>query len=304
MGTYEAEQIGLFVRTSTPLEPIAVELPAAFRRLLRRELPRPARAVLFDVYGTLLVSASGEVGTSNEAAAADPFIAAYELAAGSHQNTDAGKTMAAAYKGAIERSHARSRRRGIAFPEVDIRQVWRSVLEELGADEPAPVDVESLAIAFESVSNPCWTMPAARATLRALRDAGLPLGIVSNAQFYTPRLLKALLGDSVTDLGFEDDLVVYSYETGRAKPDPALFDGPLASLESRGIDSSQTVYVGNDMRNDIAAARSRGCMTVLFAGDRRSLRLRQDDLRLAGVEPDSVIDRLDRLVGICRVAGA
>jgi len=34
---------------------------------------------------------------------------------------------------------------------------------------------------------------------------------------------------------------------------------------------SKTLYVGNDMLNDIWTATEAGCRTVLFAGDQRSL---------------------------------
>jgi putative hydrolase of the HAD superfamily len=47
--------------------------------------------------------------------------------------------------------------------------------------------------------------------------------------------------------------------------------------------------VGNDIFNDILPAAAEGFQTALFAGDRRSLRLRSEDARCAGVQPDLVI---------------
>lgn len=41
-----------------------------------------------------------------------------------------------------------------------------------------------------------------------------------------------------------------------------------------GIESSQTLYVGNDMLNDIYPAQQLGLKTAFFAGDQRSLRKR------------------------------
>jgi putative hydrolase of the HAD superfamily len=112
---------------------------------------------------------------------------------------------------------------------------------------------------------------------------------VSNAQFFTPLLFPALLKDSAADLGFQPDLTAYSFERGSAKPGTQLFEGPLAALAEQGIDSSHVAYVGNDMRNDVKAAAAVGCMTILFAGDTRSLRLRQDEVTAL---PDTVVQSL------------
>ncbi|MFW6293565.1 MAG: HAD family hydrolase [Spirochaetota bacterium] len=310
MGTFETGQVGLFVKYSTPLAPISPDLPHDLRPLVGRALPRPPRAILFDVYGTLVVSGSGDVGAAAHAATdpgtpaatgtGSPFLRAFEIASGTSLPPGAEQTMRRTYHDAIARSHLASKSAGIAHPEVDITRIWRAVLEELAREglEPAPVDVQLLAIAYETLANPAWPMPGALSLLELLRGSEPAMGIVSNAQFYTERMIRALFGSTPRELGFDPALIAYSYEAGRAKPDPALFDTPLAELERRGIDSTQTVYVGNDMRNDVAAARSRECMTVLFAGDRRSLRLRRDSPGMESVRPDAVAPSLDALPGI------
>ena len=60
-----------------------------------------------------------------------------------------------------------------------------------------------------------------------------------------------------------------------------------------GILGKETLYVGNDMLNDIKTASLSGFRTVLFAGDRRSLRLRKDICQ--DIVPDTVITCLDQL---------
>ena len=49
------------------------------------------------------------------------------------------------------------------------------------------------------------------------------------------------------------------------------------------------------MLKDIWPATQLGFKTALFAGDARSLRLREDDERCRGLKPDLVIDRLSQL---------
>jgi putative hydrolase of the HAD superfamily len=58
----------------------------------------------------------------------------------------------------------------------------------------------------------------------------------------------------------------------------------------------QVLYVGNDMRNDICPAAATGFHTALFAGDKRSLRLREDDRKCARTRPDIIITDLMQLL--------
>ncbi|MHC4986693.1 MAG: HAD family hydrolase, partial [Planctomycetota bacterium] len=66
--------------------------------------------------------------------------------------------------------------------------------------------------------------------------------------------------------------------------------------QTDGIEPGQALYVGNDVRNDIAPARSLGMRTALFAGDARSLRLRADDPDCGGAQPDAVVTALPQIL--------
>ena len=125
-----------------------------------------------------------------------------------------------------------------------------------------------------------------------LASIGLPMGIVSNAQFYTRELFPAFLKRSTDDCGFASELQVYSYEQGFAKPGEGLYQLAAERLAAREILPSEALYVGNDMLNDITPAQRVGFRTALFAGDSRSLRLRTDDPRVEGIRPDIVVTRL------------
>jgi putative hydrolase of the HAD superfamily len=50
------------------------------------------------------------------------------------------------------------------------------------------------------------------------------------------------------------------------------------------------------MLNDMLPAYAEGFQTALFAGDKRSLRLREDDPRCKNLSPDLVITDLRQLV--------
>lgn len=286
-----------------PLEPQAVELPPVLRARLGRVLDRPPAAVVFDVYGTLLVSASGEVGTAAGGDGdVDPFVRLLSMIA--PEAVDASESLRRGLTAEIRRSHEQSRRGGTAVPEVDIREVWRVTLAasphaSLRAAAGDRAAVARVAVIYEQLANPTAAMPGAAGLLRVLRRSGVVLGIVSNAQFYTPLVMHAHLGAEPTALGFAPSMTVYSFEVGEAKPSDAMFSSVVPELRRRGIGAEQALYVGNDMRNDVATAARAGLQTCLFAGDARSLRLRARDPSLAGVVPDTVVDGLRGVADVC-----
>ncbi len=163
--------------------------------------------------------------------------------------------------------------------------------------------VRRFALGFELIVNPVWPMPHLNRLITASRDAGLTIGIISNAQFYTPLLFHYFCGALPENLGFHPELIVYSYVFGRAKPSPMLFDAAAKRLRSRQIFPENTLYIGNDMRNDICAARAVGFQTALFSGDARSLRLRSDDSCCIDLVPDLYITDLNQLPGHFRNPG-
>ena len=66
-------------------------------------------------------------------------------------------------------------------------------------------------------------------------------------------------------------------------------------MKRRGIAPAQVLLVGNDMLNDVLPAWKTGMRTALFAGDERSLRLREGDPRLDVFGPDLVLTDLGQL---------
>jgi putative hydrolase of the HAD superfamily len=156
-------------------------------------------------------------------------------------------------------------------------------------------DLERLAVEYEARANPVWPMPGLEECLRALSERGLLLGVVSNGQFYTRELFAALLGRPAEFWGFDPDLQYYSYEHGRAKPGVDLYRRAAAALAGRGVEAAGVLSVGNDLLNDVRPSALVGFRTALFAGDQRSLRLREGDPRLQGIAPDMVLTALAEL---------
>jgi putative hydrolase of the HAD superfamily len=259
-------------------------IPAGLAVLVKKALPRKPRAVLLDVYGTMLASVSGEVGTAGAVDATDAVDAAgMAMAAGE---------LAERLKAIIADDHARARAAGIAWPEVDAIAVFARALS-LDREAAARACVD-----WECRVNPCAAMPGVLDFLTCCRQSGLPLGIVSNAQFYTALFMRAALGASMRELGFEPELCFWSYLTGRAKPDSFMYRAASTALEGRGIPANEAVFIGNDALNDCAAAGAAGFMTILFAGDDRAFRPRTDMALAMEHPPDSLVSDWEQAMSI------
>ncbi len=282
---------------SQPLVPMATGVAARLRSL------RAVRAVLFDIYGTLVISGSGDIGVTAQDRCADAMRGALASVGVPLRETAAGQAAADCLVAQIAGDHAARRRGGVDHPEVDLVEVWRAALGEFAArgwlaSDPESVDVPRLALEYEVRVNPVWPMPGVQATLAGLRDRGLAVGLISNAQFFTRALFAAFWGVPCEALGVDPDLVFLSYEHGWAKPSEYLYGRAAAELRSRGISPHDVIYMGNDLLNDVWPAARVGFATALFAGDARSLRTRAGDPRVAGLVPDIVVTELRQLL-IC-----
>jgi putative hydrolase of the HAD superfamily len=273
-------------RLSNPMEPLPTEFPIHLCPIDGME------TVLFDLYGTLLISGSGDVGTAAAVNSEEALIQSLIVAGYEGDLERAGELGPTLLENTIHHWHELAKEAGTDYPEVEVSQVWKKVLEHLQAlevirSDDDPQRILRLALEYECRVNPVWPMPEAREALDFIKERGLRIGIVSNAQFYTPLIVEELFGCSLEELGFDPDLCVFSYKQLRAKPSVELFNA-LASK----VDFSKAVYVGNDMLNDIWTASQAGCQTILFAGDQRSLRLREKDKKCRKLVPTATVDQL------------
>jgi len=225
-----------------------------------------AKAVIFDVYGTLIISASGELKSHdylNFTKIEDPIkilLKKYGIEKSFVQVSND-------FHNQVIHIHKKLKRKGIDFPEVRYEEIWKAVT---GIQNHSIL--KALATEYEMIVNPVYSMPHASEIISYLKEKDIYLGIISNAQFFTPFILEVLLGQELEILGFRHDLIFLSYKWNRAKPSIVLFKNAAEVLSNYGIEPEETLYVGNDIRSDIEPALNTGFKTALFAGDKRSLR--------------------------------
>jgi len=255
-------------------------------------LKSPVRAVIFDIYGTLFISASGDISMAQK-----DLLPAANLAAlfEKYKISRSPSQIENLLFQAIKSDHEEKKAAGINFPEVTIDRIWMQVLESKNLKI-----ARQFAVEYEMIINPVYPMPHLLETLQTLKQKNIPLGIISNAQFFTPHLFDFFCSDFPDKLGFDPDLIFYSYAYGYAKPSLYLFDQAVSELNRKGLKPADVLYVGNDMLNDIYPAHTIGFQTCLFAGDTRSLRLREKDPKCIALKPDAIIIELNQLTDMIR----
>ncbi len=289
------ELVNIIKSGSTPLNPVETGMKSRTTPL------EGIKAVIFDIYGTLFISASGDIGTAKENSRAGFMKEAIQKAGIVIKKDTWREEYADVFYSIITKHHENLRKNGHTHPEVNILDIWKEFLSQLQTEEYgtiiSPVTDEIIAktaVHFEILTNPVWPMPGQKKILAELRKSGMPMGIISNAQFYTPLLFEALSGGTAGELGFKEEIVAYSFQYLHAKPSLFMFDKVSQQLyNGAGITRGEILYVGNDMLNDIKTASESGMKTALFAGDRRSLRLREKEC--GGIVPDVVVTSLEQL---------
>lgn len=283
------------------------------------------RAVVFDVYGTLVnywrADFSDEI--RKEAALTESFRITAErfgfvpFLEVINPGADPAITLKDFYHGLIGIQHDKARAKGREFPEMRIEDVWAIILlmlERRGFVLPAELEgfpledrrdfSKCIAYHYNFHSLGRGMYPGVTAALETLGRNGMKTGIVSNAQFYTPLDLTLFVRDQSNDriddhLDLIDrNLVVYSYEEGVSKPNPQLFRRLYDALYEYEILPSQTLFVGNDLVSDIRPAQDAGMKTAFFTGDDKSAFVHD----MAGeIIPDIVFSKWEDLPGMIAV---
>ncbi|MBK9739628.1 MAG: HAD family hydrolase [Actinobacteria bacterium] len=200
--------------------------------------PEPVRGVIFDIHSTLIDQGS-----------ADEWLAA-ALAVAPHPLDDTATAELVAFLDRIwegARVSDPDSSRDLSF------EAHSRVFHELIADGPS-VD-RTLANALYDVMLDGWhayadTVP----TLRALREAGVKVCLLSNAGVPIRRILDR---EGVSP---HVDGVVLSYEVGCVKPDHRIF---RAAVNLLGLEASQVLMVG-DNANDDGGGASLGLRTLIL----------------------------------------
>jgi putative hydrolase of the HAD superfamily len=149
---------------------------------------------------------------------------------------------------------------------------------EVGADVAQAVLEEAAVHHLDTWTPHIRHHPAAAPTLRALRDRGLRIGLLSNTHWPRSFHEHFLERDGLADL---IDVRLYTSEMDHVKPDRRAFEQALAA-----VDADDAVFVGDRLYDDVWGAQHAGLKAVW---------VRNRHTPPYDVEPDAVIGDLSEL---------
>jgi len=213
----------------------------------RRSLSSERRAVLFDATGTLIELAEPVGETyARTALRHGVVISAWRI----------GDAFTRVWRSAPPMVYPGQSPEAAAARE---RGAWREIVRQTFLAADSAVRPDDIDACFEELfadfaHGAAWRVrDGAPDALRALRDAGLAVAVVSNFDRRLPGILADLALAPLLDL------VWLPSDAGAAKPDPAIFASAVGAL---GVTPAQAVFVGDDAQRDLAGARAAGLRAV------------------------------------------
>lgn len=203
-----------------------------------------AKAVLFDLYGTLLVY--GNMGLAWKDWIEDMQIGLNQLGLGLSR-----EQVSASCDGFF----------GGMCPPAEGLTVYETRIQNLAIGLGAKPSHEwCRALASHSLVR--WQAqvsldPDTIPTLQKLRALGLRVGVLSNFD-HSPHVIRILDEAGITPLL---DTIVVSGAVGMKKPDPRIFH---LACDRLGVDSAQTWFIGDHPEQDFEGAHQAGLVAVLL----------------------------------------
>lgn len=274
----------------------------------------PVRAVLWNVYGTLLAVPQGELLYEHPTdfamdAALDKLIKEFKLWNSMSRKPGAPSMhLKEAYTKTLSTLRMTSGG-GERYPEVPVERVWEEILKKL-RDYSFDVATygslneyaKKIAYFFHASIQGSGAYPGAADALRMVAEGGRAQGLLADGQCFTAGQLQRCLRQQ--EPGFElgsvmpPNLRFVSGERKARKPSETLFKAALQALGERGITPGQTLHVGSSLERDVGPAKKHGMRTALFAGDKASLAASPDKLKDPAFRPDVLLTELPQVLEV------
>jgi hypothetical protein len=300
-------------RTDLPWPAPPAATPVKARPHLVR-LPQ-VRAVLWNVYGTLLAIPLGELVFEHP----QPFIMSNALdktiqefkmwASMSRKPGQPSEYMLAIYKQLLTEQLMSTG--GERHPEASADRLWEAILKRLmqkdykfDAASYGSLNEYSRKVAYffhASLQGTACYEGAAEA-LRHVAGAGLVQGLLADGQSFTAlqlqRGLAAQDGGARLEELLTEGLVTLSHEVRGRKPSERLFRRAVEGLEKKGVSPGEVLHVGSSLARDLVPAKRLGMATALFAGDKTSLQATPEQLKEGASRPDVMLTELAQIAEV------
>ncbi len=293
--------------------PPTVERPKARPHL--RRLPE-VRAVLWNVYGTLLAITGGDLIFEHpqpllQNLALDKTLQEFKMwSSMSRKPGQPADYLAQLYNQVLleQKSFPGA---GEKYPEVGSDRLWEALIKKLlykeykwdaGFFGSLNEFSRKVAFFFHASLQGTACYPGAGDALRHVAGAGLVQGLLAEGQCFTPTQLQRGLAKQDESMKLDEFIGAeerwLSYEIRGRKPSERLYREALNALNGRGVDAGQILHVGSRIVLDVIPAKRLGMRTALFAGDKASLQATTEQLKETNSRPDVLLTELGQIADV------
>lgn len=283
----------------------------------RPHLPtlRGVRAVLWNVYGTLLAIPGGELLFEHPQplimeVALDKTIDEFKMwGSMSRKPGQPSEYMRHLY--AQELMLQKSSGGPERYPEILAERIWEALIKKLFQKEyqfdagfygSLNEYARKVAYFFHSSLQGTAAQEGAATAIQLVQDTGRVQGLLADAQCFTTVQLNRALKAQESNLNFDAVLPsafrVLSCEVRARKPSETLFRQAVAALAAKGIRPEETLHVGTRLVRDIAPAKKMGLRTVLYVGDKGAVEATPELLKDQHHRPDAMLTELPQIAEI------
>lgn len=272
------------------------------------------RVVAWDLYGTLLRIADGELlfeapQEIRMQIALEKVDAEFNMWNSMYRKPVAPwKYLLDQYQKFLERQRMAATKQKGDLPEVNSSQIWRQILAQLeekeyeyDTDFYGEMDElsEKVAYFFHASLQGLEAAPNALPALQMVANRHFRQGLIADAQAFTlTQFLRCLKAQgTLPPLGdlFQANLMVLSYQQGVRKPSKSLYQTFLQNCRENGVAPHEILYIGSRLKTDVAIAKSLGMQTALYAGDKLSLQATKDEIGNPKLRPDRLLTDLNQI---------
>jgi FMN phosphatase YigB (HAD superfamily) len=273
------------------------------------------RAVLWNVYGTLLAIAEGELLFEHANAfimsnALDKTIQEFKMWGSMTRKPGQPSDYMQSIYTQILTEQKSVLGGGERFPEVASERVWEAIIKRL-LQKDYKFDAaffgslnefsRKVAYFFHASLQGTAAYAGAAAALQHAHDSGLAQGLLADGQCFTTvqlqRGLDSQNGGRLDDL-LTEGLVVLSCDVRGRKPSDRLFRQAVNALNEKGIVPAEVLHVGSRLQQDLVPAKRLGMRTALFAGDKGSLQVTPEQLKDTATRPDVLLTELSQIAEV------
>lgn len=272
------------------------------------------KAVLWDLYGTLLRTADGEFTLFPEPevrlqVALEKTIHEFNMWNSMYRKPGPPwQSMIQQYKDYAERISMIGTTHKGDFTEVNLVDIWRAIVDRL-FDKEYEYDrdllgnedalSEKIAWFFHGNLQATEARDGAASALSQLADLGIRQGLLADAQPFSMLQLERSLKQQGLEYPLprviSPEYSMLSTRLGIRKPSKSLFDQIIGKLHGHGIEVHEILHVSCRLDPDLKAAKASGMKTALLAAEKTGLKASGKMLKSEETRPDRLMTDITQI---------